>query len=172
MSTTSSRTEPGSTAPFIARRPCCGPEIRALLGTLALLLVGAAASLAQTYSIDWSTIGGGGGTSTGGVYTVSGIIGQPDAGATSGGNYLLTGGFWSLIAVVQTAGLPNLWIAYSGKSVIISWPNAVSCTLQSNNSLANTSGWSPYGGTVNTVNGTNSVTINPSTGNLFFRLKQ
>jgi hypothetical protein len=33
------------------------------------------------YSIDWSTIDGGGGTSTGGVYSVTGTIGQPDAGA-------------------------------------------------------------------------------------------
>jgi hypothetical protein len=30
-------------------------------------------------------------------------IGQPDAGlAMTGGGYSLTGGFWSLIAVVQT----------------------------------------------------------------------
>ena len=28
---------------------------------------------AQSYSIDWSTIDGGGGTSTGGVYSASGI---------------------------------------------------------------------------------------------------
>ena len=33
-------------------------------------------------------------------------------------------------------------------------------------------GWNPYGGTVNTANGTNSITISPPTGNLFFRLKQ
>jgi hypothetical protein len=26
----------------------------------------------------------------------------------TGGNYSLTGGFWSLISVVQTAGVPNL----------------------------------------------------------------
>jgi hypothetical protein len=29
--------------------------------------------------LDWFTIDGGGGTSTGGVYAVSGTIGQPDA---------------------------------------------------------------------------------------------
>ena len=66
---------------------------------------------AQSYSIDWYKVASGGGTSTGGVYSVSGTIGQPDAGgAMSGGNYSLTGGFWSLISVVQTAGLPNLII--------------------------------------------------------------
>jgi hypothetical protein len=35
---------------------------------------------AQSYSIDGSTVDGGGGSSTGGVYGVSGTIGQP-AGA-------------------------------------------------------------------------------------------
>jgi hypothetical protein len=63
---------------------------------------------AQSYSIDWYEIAGGGGTSEGGAYSVSGTIGQPDAGpATSGGNYSLVGGFWSFLAVVKTAG-PNI----------------------------------------------------------------
>jgi hypothetical protein len=46
------------------------------------------------YSIDWHTVDGGGGTSAGGVYTVSGTVGQPDAGKLSGGSYTLEGGFW------------------------------------------------------------------------------
>ncbi|MGO8929763.1 MAG: hypothetical protein ACLQU3_23095 [Limisphaerales bacterium] len=129
-------------------------------------------SFAQSYTIDWYKISGGGGTSTGGVYAVSGTIGQPDAGnAMSGGPYSVTGGFWSLIAVVQTSGLPNLSIAHSGNSVIVFWPNTASSTLQTNNNLANASGWNAYGGTVNTASGTNSITISPPTGTLFFRLK-
>src|ERR1017187_4895147 len=64
----------------------------------------------QEYSIDWYKVSSGGGTSTGGVYSVSGTIGQPDAsGAISGGNYSLTGGFWALYAV-QTPGAPLLTI--------------------------------------------------------------
>lgn len=56
------------------------------------------------YSIDWYTIDGGGGTSTGGLYSISGTIGQPDAGETmTGGTYSLTGGFWSLVAVQTPA---------------------------------------------------------------------
>ncbi len=34
---------------------------------------------AQSYSINWFTLHAGGGTSAGGVYSVSGSIGQPDA---------------------------------------------------------------------------------------------
>lgn len=44
--------------------------------------------------IAWFTIDGGGGTSTGGSYTLSGTIGQPDAGVLTGGTYELQGGFW------------------------------------------------------------------------------
>ena len=46
------------------------------------------------YEITWSTIDGGGGTSTGGNYALVGITGQPDAGQMSGGDYVLSGGFW------------------------------------------------------------------------------
>ena len=49
------------------------------ISTAALLLC-AAVSLHAQFVVGWSTIDGGGGTSTGGVYQVSGTIGQPDAG--------------------------------------------------------------------------------------------
>ena len=38
--------------------------------------------------------GGGGTTGTGGIYGLGGTIGQPDAGAMSGGIYSVQGGFW------------------------------------------------------------------------------
>lgn len=123
---------------------------------------------AQTYSIDWHKVAGGGGASTGGVYTVIGTIGQPDAsGALTGGNYSLTGGFWSLIAV-QTPGAPVLSITQLGSQAIVSWDPSVSgWTLQTNVNLA-TPTWGNYLGTV--VG--NSVTNTPPPMNLFYRLKQ
>ena len=128
---------------------------------------------AQSYSIDWYKVAGGGGTSTGGTYTVSGTIGQHDAGGLlTGGNYSLTGGFWALISVVQTPGLPNLIITHTGNSVIVSWPNTGSYTLQQNSNLANALGWATSGYTITPSNGTNSITITSPVGNLFFRLSQ
>ena len=128
-------------------------------------------ALAQSYSIDWYKIAGGGGTSTNGQYVISGTIGQHDAGGPmTGGNYSLTGGFWALISVVQTVGLPNLSITHSGNSVIISWPNTGSYTLQQN-SVLTSAGWTTSGYTITTANGTNSITITSPTGNLFFRLQ-
>ena len=138
---------------------------------LILSLLFPAIGFAQQYSIDWYKTAGGGGTSANGQYSLSGTIGQHDAGGPmTGGNYSLTGGFWSLISVVQTPGLPNLTISFVGpNSVVVSWPNTGSYTLQTNNNL-NSSSWLGYSGTINTSNGTNSVTITPPTGNLFFRL--
>jgi len=51
---------------------------------------------AQPYEIVKYTIDGGGGTSTGGSFALSGTIGQHDAsGSMTGGAFLLTGGFWA-----------------------------------------------------------------------------
>ena len=46
------------------------------------------------YSLEWWTVDTGGGTSAGAAYTLSGTLGQPDAGAMSGDSYRLEGGFW------------------------------------------------------------------------------
>src|SRR5580765_2937247 len=68
--------------------------------TIILLLFGniILSGYAQTYAIDWFSIDGGGGTSSGGAFSLSGTIGQPDANPQpmSGGNFSLIGGFWSL----------------------------------------------------------------------------
>ena len=53
-------------------------------------------------AISWYTIDGGGGmNSAGGGLQLDGTIGQPDAGAMTGGGFSLTGGFW---AVTPSAG--------------------------------------------------------------------
>ena len=130
--------------------------------------------MAQSYTIDWYKIAGGGGLSTGGTYQVNGTIGQPDAsanGAMTGGAYSLTGGFWAIISVVQSAGVPNLVIVPNGaNSVKVLWPNTGTFVLQQNSNIAVPSGWSTSGYSISTANGTNSITITPPTGNLFFRL--
>jgi len=131
-----------------------------------ILLLLASGAHAQPYSIDWHKVAGGGGASTGGIYQVTGTIGQPDAGsAMSGGSYSVTGGFWSLFAV-QTPGAPLLTITYGGNQAIVSWsPSVTGWTLQTNANLA-TGAWGNYLGTVVK----NSITNTPPKGNVFFRL--
>src|SRR5271165_812338 len=96
---------------------------------LSLLTLG---TQAQSYSIDWDVIAGGGGTTTGGVYSVSSTIGQIVAGGSlAGGAYSFSSGFWSLYAVA-TSGAPALSILLSDpKTVVVAWPSsATGWTLQ------------------------------------------
>jgi hypothetical protein len=137
---------------------------------LAAVLLPIAAS--AQYSIDWSTIDGGGGTSSNGQFTVSGTIGQPDAGTMSGGNFSLTGGFWSLLAVVQTPGAPQLSISFTTtNTAIVSWPSpSTGFALQQNTNGLGTLNWSNVV-SVPSDNGTiKFIIVNPPTGNRFFRL--
>jgi hypothetical protein len=136
----------------------------------AAVLAGAAVVSGQTNSINWYAIAGGGGTSTNGQYTVSGTIGQAAAGGPmTNGQYSLTGGFWAITAV-QTVGAPLLTIRAAGNSVILSWAaTPAGFVLQQTANVAAPS-WVNYSGTTNVSNGTNSATITPAAGNLFFRL--
>jgi len=139
-----------------------------LLATLGFLGI---CAQAQSYSIDWYKIAGGGGTSTGGTYQVTGTIGQPDAsGAMTGGNYSLTGGFWALISVVQTSGAPTLYVSHSGNTVTVYWQNVSGWTLQQNGNLATPASWSANSSWT-TTNGTNYLNIVNPSGNLFYRLQ-
>ncbi len=74
-----------------------------LLGVLAFLALNvrvgyaepSAAPRAVGYEISWYSIDSGGAQNLiGGSYTLSGTIGQFDAGSQTGGAYTLNGGFW------------------------------------------------------------------------------
>ncbi|MDB6065425.1 MAG: hypothetical protein JWR26_1633 [Pedosphaera sp.] len=140
---------------------------------LAGLLVGSLVlAHAQNYDISWYKIAGGGGSSTGGVYTVSGTIGQPDAGHLVGGSYTIDGGYWGIIAAVQTAGAPFLTITPTSPNVLVSWPApSTGFNLQQNSDLSTTN-WITVGQSILTTNGSNIVTVPASVGNKFFRLKK
>jgi glucose dehydrogenase len=79
----------------------------AVFATLLFTVMVLAAS--EGFSIDWWTVDGGGGTSQGGDYAVSGTIGQPDAGSPmSGGDYTIVGGFWSGASAPPSSNLVYL----------------------------------------------------------------
>jgi hypothetical protein len=64
-------------------------------GSLSAAASPGAAPRAAGYEISWYTVDGGGAMNvTGGTYSLSGTIGQYDAGRLSGGTYTLLGGFW------------------------------------------------------------------------------
>jgi hypothetical protein len=124
------------------------------------------------YSINWYTIAGGGGTSSGGQYSLSGTIGQAAAGGPmTGGNLQLTVGYWALLSLVQTPGAPTLYISHAGNTVSVYWQNVSGWSLQQNPNLANPAAWSTNNSWT-TLNGTNYLSLTSPAGNLFFRLQQ
>ena len=142
------------------------------LAACGLALAFAPIAFSQSYSIDWFTIDGGGGTSTGGVYSVSGTIGQPDAGTMSGGPYTLQGGFWGVAVAIQTEGAPLLTVTKSGGSVVVSWPSPSTGFVLQENMALGTTNWLNVA-TLPSDNGTSkSVTVSPPIGNKFYRLKK
>jgi len=131
----------------------------------ALVLLTGSALLAQ-FSIDWHTIDGGGGTSSGGGFSVSGTVGQADAGVKmTGGPFSISGGYWAAATAIQTPGAPVLSISSAGPGqVTLSWtPDGPGFVLQESTTLAPGS-WTDVPGTPQ-----NPVTL-PTVGRKFFRL--
>jgi len=68
-----------------------------MIRTCALTLAILASSVLANLELTWSTVDGGGIiNAVGGDFTLSGTIGQPDAGVATGGKSTLIGGFWGV----------------------------------------------------------------------------
>ena len=103
-------------------KPTRLPRVGRPRGLLALLpLLSAGSLFAQSYAVDWSAIGAGGGTSDGGSYALSGTLGQLDAVVLGGGHYRVEGGFWPGVIATPTTGAPTLLIQLLGDQVQVSW---------------------------------------------------
>jgi hypothetical protein len=148
---------------------------------LRFLMIIAAASFisrasAQSYTIDWYKIAGGGGASTAGVYSVTGTIGQPDAGSMTGGQFSLEGGFWGVTAI-QTPGAPFLSVTNSSGTSVVFWPrSADGFVLDQTTALASppaTISWSQVSASTYQTNATHIyITVSPGTGGKFYRLRK
>ena len=141
-----------------------------MIKTFLILLIGLSTLRASAqYSVDWHKIAGGGGTSTGGVYSVSGTIGQPDAGATmTNGQYSVTGGFWALPTAVQGTNAPTLTIAPAGAGqATIAWSsNTPGFVLQETWSLT------PGNWTNSPSGATNPITVPTTQPTKYYRLSK
>jgi hypothetical protein len=84
------------------------------LGVAIAALVLALASRAYAQSglaLDWWTEDGGGGTLRTSQFTLSGTIGQPDAGSMGAvGTFTLEGGFWPGLSVVGSGAVTRTWV--------------------------------------------------------------
>ena len=80
-----------------------------LVLAVAIVVGPAAPSRLGSFDLFWHTVDGGGDMWTvGGGFELSGTIGQPDAGLVmTGGDYELTGGFWTPLAAGPTPLPPS-----------------------------------------------------------------
>jgi hypothetical protein len=131
----------------------------------------APAAFAQSgggFDLSWSTIDGGGGSSSGGNFILNSTIGQPDAGALSGGLFTLAGGFWG----VMLPDAPKLRITLSGSNIAIFWPDpSTRFQLQEAGTLPPApASWTNVGQTPSVANGEKQVTLPRSAATRFYRL--
>ncbi|MEI7938568.1 MAG: hypothetical protein WCK27_17930 [Verrucomicrobiota bacterium] len=138
-------------------------------GRWAVFLLLACNSAFAQYSIDWFTVDGGGGTTSDGVYEITGTIGQPDAGSVIAGNYVIEGGFWSDLEPVP--GAPDLTIErMSPSSVLLAWPAPSNGFMLQQNTNLTTTNWVAVTNPPVVVNGEKQVTVSPLVGNRYYRL--
>ena len=137
-----------------------------------LLLLFVNLASAQSVAIDWWKIAGGGGTSSNGSLSVSGTLGQHEAGGPlSDGHVSVSGGFWSLYAV-QVPGAPVLSTARTTtNTVAVFWPSSsTGWLLQQNTNSVSSLNWSNVTATILDDGTTKTLIVNPPTGKRFFRL--
>lgn len=140
-----------------------------------ILLLGILSGAAQSHILDWFTMDGGGGTSAAGAYAVSGTIGQPDAGAMSGGTYSLAGGFWGGITGGVLEPVPVLSVRIlGGGQLTLSWRNpSTGYVLQQTASMSGQDGGWMDVTNAPVINGSNKeVTLTAAGGFCMFRLRQ
>ena len=136
---------------------------------VAALFLTAITAAAQNYAINWFTIDGGGGDAGGGGYSLRGTIGQPDAGAMTGGGFSISGGFWTEIA--PTAAIPSLRIVRMGPNAVIAWPNpSTGFQLQESPTLSGL--WSNVSDVPTVVGAEKQVIVPATMGARFYRLRR
>ena len=137
--------------------------------TMVITLIAATVS-GQNYAINWFTIDGGGGASSGGQYTLRGTIGQPDAGIMSATGFSISGGFWS--DGEEPLTVPLLRISRSGPNAVVAWPNpSTGFELQESSGLS-APAWSNVGQPVVIMGNEKQVSVPATTGHRFYRLRK
>ena len=149
----------------------CRPRLLAAVAVFQFLLVGLAGPVQTNYTLDWFAVDGGAGMSTGSVYAVTGRIGQPDAGKSSGARYGIEGGFWGVLSAVQVQGEPLLSLKLTAtNTVIVSWPSLSSNWRLQESADPGTTSWKDVTTQPQQVGGRKQVLISPPAGNRFYRL--
>lgn len=143
---------------------------------LLALVASVLSSLGQSggpFELQWSTLDGGGGTSGGGRFALSGTIGQPDAGTLAGGPFKLEGGFWSGVTLLQSPGAPVLKIKFIGGGLaVLSWPVGVTGFALEETSTVGSAVWTATPQSVVDTAAEHTITVPASGVTKCYRLKK
>ncbi len=165
-----------STAPKSARGLAHSKTWRRFLAACMTLMLSTLYAHAQQYAVPWFKIAGGGGMqSTGGVYALSGTIGQVDAGRAAATNaFRIEAGFWAI--AIQQLGYPPLNITKdAGTNYFVSWLTAEpGLMLQQASALSTPTVWIDTSELVSTSGLTNIVQQGIAGGvtHRFYRLRR
>ncbi|MCP5525525.1 MAG: hypothetical protein H7A47_01795 [Verrucomicrobiales bacterium] len=126
----------------------------------------------QGYSIERHTVEGGGGTSTGGMYCLASVIGQPVTGTLSSTDYLLHAGFWGGFAGGQGPDAPSLSVVLTAaNTVAVTWPSpSPGWTLQRNTNGVSSGDWIEVTSGIGDDGERKFLIVEPSSGPGFYRL--
>ncbi len=69
------------------------PKWATAVSVIMLMLWSPAPVFSQNFDLNWYSVNGGGGLSTGGDFALMSTIAQPEAGSMAGGDFALTGGY-------------------------------------------------------------------------------
>lgn len=153
-------------------------SVRGPLLAVTLAWIGATStrSFGVDFAVDRSVISSGGGTSTNGAFSITGTLGQPDAGPRlTGGVFTVDGGFWGAVTLQQTPGAPLLTLQHLKVSgtLFFSWPiTAESYVLDSSPLVGPAASWTPVSASVQLDGQHRTVTLPQQPGQRYFRLRQ
>ena len=154
-------------------------SLPARLVFLAVLLVGFVVTPARLFGADFAVgqgvMSSGGGTSTNGTFSITGIIGQSDAGARlMGGVFAVEGGFWGAVTLLQTPGLPlSLQLLQASSTLVFSWPvTGETYVLESSPVVGPAAAWIPVSALVESGAQYRFVLLPQQPGQRYFRLRQ
>ena len=167
------KTVPSNLTCVSLKRAAAAKWLRAVFCVVWLFLPGALH--AQDFTLDWFAVAAGGGESSGGDFELSATIGEPAAGDMAGVDFAISGGFWSIVTVVETPAAISLNVRLSDGYVIISWLESESAgfALEETAALAIATGdtfWTKVTVTPEASGGTKSVRLSLTAGNHFYRL--
>ena len=92
-------------------------ELNIVVGLSILFAANACGQTGERYDLTWSTIDGGGTTSSSERFTLTGTIGQPDAAYSASAGYGIQGGFWSggplcFVDFQEFAQFALMWLSF------------------------------------------------------------